>query len=179
MPITPTAEPARINAGDTAKWLRTLPDYPASDSWVLSYELVNAATRHTFAAVPQGDDHLVTVPALTTAAWTPGAYAWRARVSRSGEVFTVGQGYITVEPAFSAAVDARGHARRTLDAIEAVLENRAGSSTAEYQIAGRSLKYIPIPELLVLRDKYRQEVAREDAAARLGGSGRIFVRFGA
>jgi hypothetical protein len=178
MSTIPTTEPSSINAGDTAKWLKSLPDYPASESWVLSYELVNSANRYTFSAVAQGDAHLVTVGAASTALWVYGSYVWRARVAKDGEVFTVGQGHLTIEPAFSAAVDARGHARRTLDAIEAVLENRASSATAEYQIAGRSLKYIPIPELLALRDRYRQEVAREEAASRLGGAGRIYVRFG-
>jgi hypothetical protein len=178
MPTIPSTEPARINAGDTARWLKALPDYPASADWVLGYELVSAANRYTFSAAPDGDNHLVNVAAATTAAWVPGSYAWRARVSLSGEVFTVGQGHITVDPSFGSIVDARGHARKTLDAIEAVLENRASSATAEYQIAGRSLKYIPIPELLALRDRYRQEVAREEAASRLGGAGRIYVRFG-
>jgi hypothetical protein len=178
MSTIPSIEPARVNAGDTAKWLKSLPAYPASAGWALSYELVSAANRYTFAAVPDGDEFLVTVAAAVTTTWVPGAYAWRARVSQSGEVFTVGEGHLTVDPSFGAAVDARGHARRTLDAIEAVLENRASSATAEYQIAGRSLKYIPIPELLALRDRYRQEVGREEAAARLGGAGRIYVRFG-
>jgi hypothetical protein len=178
MSTIPSTEPARIIAGDTAKWLKSLPDYLASDGWALSYELVSPANRYTFNATPDGDQFLVTVAATTTATWVAGSYAWRARVTRSGEVFTVGSGHINVDPSFAAVGDARGHARRTLDAIEAVLENRASSATAEYQIAGRSLKYIPIPELLTLRDKYRQEVAREDAAGRLGGSGRIYVRFG-
>lgn len=182
MPPIPTLEPASLNAGDTAKWLKSLPDYLAGEGWALSYELVNAGQRITFNATAQGDDFLVQVAATTTAAWAPGDYDWRSKVSRTGEVFTVGSGRISVAPTFGTAVDARSHARKTLDAIEATLEGRATSSTAEYEIAGRRLKHIPIPELLTLRDRYRQEVVAEDTAARiqagLGNPGRIYVRFG-
>ena len=182
MPPTNTTEPASLNAGDTARWLKTLSDYPASAGWVLGYELVSPANRYAFTATSVGDAHLVSVPAATTAAWVPGAYDWRARASLGADAFTVGSGRITIAPAFGAAVDARSHARRTLEAIEATLEGRASSATAEYQIAGRSLKYIPVPELLTLRDRYRQDVRAEDAAARvaagLGNPGRIYVRFG-
>jgi hypothetical protein len=183
MPTTPTSEPAIINAGNTAKWLKSLPEYPASAGWVLSYELVNAAQRIAFSSSAVADDHLVIVPATTTADWVAGTYDWRALATLAAEVYTVGQGRIEIAPAFGAAVDARSQARRTLEAIEATLEGRASSATAEYQIAGRALKYIPIPELLTLRDRYRRDVKAEDDAAAvasgLGARGRIFVRFGA
>lgn len=175
-------EPARIIAGDTAKWLKTLAEYPADAGWVLSYELVSAAQRYTVSSTASGADHLALVPAAETAGWVPGAYQGRGRVSQSGEVYTVAQWTLQVSPSFGAAVDARSSARRTLDAIEAVLEGRASSATQEYSIAGRSLKYIPIPELLALRDRYRQDVAAEENAANLAAGGlprgRIFVRFG-
>lgn len=182
MPPIPTTEPASLNAGDTAQWLKTLADYPASEGWVLAYALVNTGQRIAFTAAAQGDAHLVSVPAATTAAWAPGAYDFRASVSKGADVFTVGAGRITIAPAFGAAVDARSQARRTLEAIEATLEGRASSATAEYQIAGRQMRYIPVPELLTLRDRYRRDVRAEEAAERikagLGNPGRIYVRFG-
>lgn len=180
---TPQTEPARLIAGDTARWSRLLAGYPASAGWLLSYELVNAGAQIGFGSSALGMSHLVNVPAAVTAGWAPGAYAWRARATLGADVFTVGSGQMQIEPAFSTALDARSHARRTLQAIEDTLEGRASSATAEYQIAGRSLKYIPIAELLVLRDRYRRDVAAEDAAARmaagLGNPGRIYTRFGA
>lgn len=182
MPTIPTTEPARINAGNTAKWLKTLVEYPASAGWVLNYELVNAQSRIVLSSVASGDDHLVNVAAATTTSWEPGSYEWRALASLSGEIYTVASGRMEVAPAFGVAVDARSQVRRTLEAIEATLEGRATSATAEYQIAGRSLKYIPIPDLLILRDRYRRDLrAEEDAAAvgaGMGARGRIYVRFG-
>jgi hypothetical protein len=177
----PTQEPAVLVAGDTAKWRRTLADYPANESWVLTYTLVSAATRYTFTASADGASHLVAVAATTTATWAPGTYTWRAQVSKAGEVFTVGTGTFSVRPTFAAATDGRSHARKVLDAIEAVIEGRATSEVGEYQIAGRQLKYIPVDELLALRDKYRGEVLREDAASRaargLPDPRRVYVRF--
>ena len=179
----PNIEPSSANAGDTWRWTRTLADYPASAGWALSYTLINAAAKITINATASGDDHAVTVAAGTTAAYAAGTYDWRARVSRSGEVYTVGEGRLTVRNAYAAATfDARSHARKTLDAIEAVIENRASSAVAEYQIAGRQLKNIPVSDLLSLRDKYRAEVKREEAAtavaAGLPDSRRVYVRFG-
>lgn len=176
-----TFEPSTLAAGDTAKWRKSLPGFPASAGWVLTYTLVTASARVTFTATADGDDHLVAVPAATTAGWAAGTYTWRAQVAKAGEVFTVADGTLRIQPAFGSATDGRSHARKVLDAIEAVIEGRATSQVGEYQIAGRQLKYIPIPELLTLRDKYRAEVAREDAAQRaargLPDSRRVYVRF--
>lgn len=180
--ITPTTEPTSLLAGDTAKWLKTVADYPASEGWALSYTLVSAATRITFNATASGDDYLVNVIASTTAGWAPGAYEWRAQVSKAGEVFTVATGSIAVQPSFGSAVDGRSHARKALANIEAYLENAGNLSAAMYEIAGRKLQRINLPELLALRDKYKGEVAREDAAANIArglpDKRRVMVRFG-
>lgn len=182
---TPTTEPTRITAGDTLKWTRTLADYPASDSWVLTYTFINAAAKlPAIVAAASGDDHAVTVAAATTGAYPAGWYDWRAVASKAGESYTVATGRAQVLPGFGVAtLDARSDARQALEAIEATISGRATSATAEYEIAGRKLKYIPIPELLVLRDALRRDVAAEDAALGIANgradNRRIYVRFGA
>lgn len=180
----PTTEPSKLRAGDTATWTKTLADYPASAGWVLAYALVKSGTRITFTASASGDDHLVSVAPATTSGWAAGDYQWTAKVSLGGAVYTVASGAITIEADFSAAVsglDARSHARTTLDAIEAWIEGR-DMGVAEYEIAGRRLKTIPITELLKLRDRYRRDVRSEDDAARaaagLPSRNKILVRFG-
>ena len=66
--------------------------------------------------------------------------------------------------------------------IEAYLQNSANLTAASYEIAGRKLQRFGITDLLVLRDKYRGEVLREDAAAGfaagLPNRSRVMVRFG-
>lgn len=191
MTNTPTIEPARIIAGDTAKWLKTLADYPASAGWVLDYTLINATGKTTITATAQGDDHLVNTAAATTAAWVAGIYDWRAKVTKASEVYTVGSGRITIAPSFGVAtLDSRTASRVMLDAVEAVMLKTASSNVQEYEIAGRRLKHYSMGELLQLRDRLRGEVAREEAAQQLanaaatgkptgGAPGRIYVRFGA
>lgn len=175
----PTTEPAAARAGDTWKWTRTLADYPAS-AWTLKYRLKNAAGGIEITATASGDDFDITVAAATTAAYTAGTYAWIAWVEGgSSEKYTVGEGSIVVEPDYrsslaAAALDDRSHARKMLDAIEAWLEAK-DPAVAEYEIAGRRMKYIPVAELLKLRQFYAREVAAESAAAKLAaglGSGR-------
>lgn len=177
----PTIEPATLVAGDTLKFTKTLEDYPASASWVLTYTLANAAQRYTFAATASGDDHAVTVAATTTATYAPGNYDWRAQVSKAGEVFTVGAGVMTVQPSFATATDGRSSARRALDAIDAYMADPSNLSAAEYQIAGRSLSRHNFSTLMEYRSKMAGIVANEENAARvsqgLPDKRRVFVRF--
>jgi hypothetical protein len=182
--IIPTTEPSTLTAGDTIKWLKTLADYPASAGWVLSYTFINAAGKFSATGTASGDDHYMVISAASSAAFVAGKYDWRAQVSKSGEVFTVASGRAQVLAAFSAAtLDARSSLRQTLEAIEATLSGRATSATAEYEIAGRKLKFIPLPELLQFRDRLRRDVAAEDTATAvangLADKRRIYVRFGA
>lgn len=180
----PLIEPVSLIAGDTAKWLKTLPDYLATDDWTLSYTLINGTSKITITATASSSDHLVNVPAATTGAWAAGQYSWRSKVTNvGGEAYTISSGTITVQPAFSAAtLDNRSHARKALANIEAYLENSGNLSASMYEIAGRKLQRFSIPDLLALRDKYKSEVAREDVAANAGrglpDNRRVMVRFG-
>jgi hypothetical protein len=179
----PTAEPGRVVKGDTAKWLKTLPDYPASAGWVLTYTLANAAGRYTIAAAASGVDHLVTATATITAGWPAGDYALLGRVALGSEVYTVFEGRVTLAPDLAEAADTRSQARRALDAVDAMLEGRAASSVRSYEIQGRRLEHFPMADLLKLRDRLRVDVMHEDNAARVRAGlqprGRVMVRFGA
>lgn len=183
MPEISTTEPSSINAGDTTHWLKTLTDYPASLGWVLSYILINAASKITITGTASGDSHLIQASASTTAAWTAGVYDYRAQISKAGEVFTVGEGRITVRPSFSAStLDNRTQARKALEAVEAYLSNPSNLSAAEYEIQGRRLKRFSLPELWAHRDRLRIEVSKEEQAGRIASglpdNSRVYVRFG-
>jgi hypothetical protein len=177
----PTVEPSEVRAGDTWTWERSLSDYPAP-TWTLAYALLNAAGKISITAAASGTDHLVSVAAATTANYTPGTYSAVGRVTSGTEAVTVWTGSIQVLPNLAAATsyDDRSHARRVLQAIEAVIEGRASSDQQEIQIGDRMLKKIPIGDLLKLRDSYTLEVASEESASRLaqgiGGRGRVMVR---
>ena len=180
----PTSEPVSVRAGDTATWTKSLSDYPANQSWVLSYTLTKTGTRITFTASASGADHLVAVAAATTAAWAAGEYTWAARVTKTTEAYTIATGVVEVLAdiaTITAGSDARSHAKITLDALEAWIEGR-DMGVSEYEIAGRRLRTISIPDLLKLRDRYRRDVGNEANAARAGAGlpsrNKLQVRFG-
>lgn len=173
----PSNEPLSLRVGDTWKWTRTLADYPAP-TWVLKYRFKNATSYFEITAAASGTDHAVTEAAATTAARTAGTYTWMAWVEGgSSEKYTVDTGSITLDPDYrsgTAAYDGRSHARKMLDAIEAWLESH-DPAVAEYEIAGRRMKYIPLAELVKLRNRYRLEVQaadNADAIAKGEGTGR-------
>lgn len=176
----PTSEPAEIRAGDTASWLITLADYPASAGWALTYTFINAGGKFTVASAAEGDAHRINKSPTDTAAWLPGAYEWQCRVGKSGEAYTVRTGSLVVKPDFAtlATSDQRTHAKKMLDAITAWLENR-DPGVAKYRIsvggADREMQYTPIADLLKLQAHYAAEVNRQAGSA--GRSGRIYLRF--
>lgn len=164
----PTNEPAELRAGDTWKWTRTLADYPAS-AWTLKYRFKSPTAGFEIVASAAGDDYSVTVAAATTAGYAAGTYTWIAWVEGgTSEKYTVDTGVCTLDADYrsgtaTAGLDDRTHARKTLAAIEAWIESR-NPGVAEYEIAGRRMKYIPVADLLKLRQLYKAEVAAEEAA---------------
>lgn len=178
----PTSVPAAVTAGDTLKWRISLADYLADAGWTLKYRLINSASKYDITAAADGSDHLVTVAAAVSEAYAPGAYTWQAYVEKGTERYTTGSGSITVKPdlaAQAAGYDTRSHAKKTLAAIEAWIESH-DPGVADYQIAGRSMRYIPKAELLAMRSRYQNEVRREEAAERisngLAAGNRLLVR---
>lgn len=178
----PTTEPATLRAGDTWAWTRSLQDYPAT-TWTLKYSLVKSGVQKQITATASGTDHAVSVAKATTAAYAAGTWSWVASVTDGTSRYTVDQGTLTVLTdieAASSGYDDRSHAQTMLDAIEAWLESK-DPGVAEYEIAGRRMKYHSVDALIKLRSQYRAEVRREQAAERiangLGDPRRIFVRF--
>jgi hypothetical protein len=164
----PDSLPASLRAGDTWKWTRTLADYPAG-VWTLKYRFKNSAGGFEVVTTASGTDHLAAVSAATSATIAAGDYEWIGWVESAGEKYTIESGSVTVSAdyrstAASTALDDRSHARKMLAAIETWLESR-DPAVAEYEIAGRRMKYVPIAELLRLRSRYKNEVAAEEAAA--------------
>ena len=119
--MTATIEPSRVTAGDTLAFTKSLPDYPASAGWVLSYTLINGTGKITFNATASGSDHAVNVLAATTAGWAAGTYTWQSVVTKAAERYTIGQGSMVVAPDLAAAAtfDGRSSARKALAPMSA------------------------------------------------------------
>lgn len=185
--VIPTEEPEVFAAGDRVQWERRLSDYPASDGWTsLKYYLRGNFAHDTLVitATASGNLYSVDLSPTVTDAYTPGDYVWQAYVEKSGDRKPIGTGRMTVltNPATQPTMqpfDGRTHARKCLEAIEAVLENRATHDQQRYvlQAVGRSVDKMSIADVLKLRDYYLTEVQAEEAVNNPGKKN-IFVRFG-
>lgn len=169
----PTSEPASLRAGDSAFWQISDASYPAGDGWVLTYTFINSAGKFSIVATASGNDHIVHVLPAVTALYPAGDYTWQCVAANGTDAYTIRTGTMEVLASFAAAttLDARSFAQKTLDALEAWIENH-DPGVAEYEIAGRRMKYIQITDLLKLRDQFRKEVRGQS-----GQSGRVYLRF--
>lgn len=169
--------PNSLIAGDTWSWTRDLAEYPAP-TWVLTYHFSSVAGSFDAVGTADGTEHVFTVPAATSAAYKADRYRWVARATSGVLAYTVDQGWVDVvaNPASRTRGDSRSHARKVLDAIEATLEGRASSDQMSISIAGRTISRISIPDLMLLRDRYRAEVRSVEQPAGTGRGRNIRVR---
>lgn len=168
----PTTEPARVRAGDTVTWRKSLGEYPATAGWTLYYRLINATAKIDITSTASGADHLVSVPKATTDDWVAGDYVLVAWVADGTDRVSLPGGRITVQPdlaAVSAAgYDSRTQAKKMLDAIDAALLSLSSGerlAVVEAEVAGRRLKY-NIDGLMKLRNLYAAQVRAEEATER-------------
>tara|TARA_R100000734_G_scaffold5835_2_gene5040 strand:- start:80 stop:667 length:588 start_codon:yes stop_codon:yes gene_type:complete len=171
----PEVEPSLLQLGDFWSWKRTDLNNDYSNSlYVLSYEfnLIDGSTHANFTitASASGDDYVVEVASATTATYTKGNYNWVSYITRSSDSarIKIGEGFTEIEDNFATtSTSVRSHAKKVLDAIEAVIENRASMDQSSMSIAGRSLSRLSIDELMTFRDRYRAEYLKEVKRARI------------
>lgn len=187
MPDPPTIEPLEIFAGDLVEWTRSLADYPATD-WTLTYAVRGASFHASMdvTASADGNDHAVFIAAADTLNWNPGAYWWHAEVTNGTEIYTVGDGSLTVkqklETITSGTYDGRSFAKTMLDAIESILSNSATSADLDVVSKGIGDKNLTRDRVSLFkwRDKFRgeylSEVAKEKAERGEGTGYRFFAR---
>lgn len=160
--------PGSISAGLTFKRTVNLPAYPASQGWGLHIYL-RGVSAINIESTPSGTQHIFDVPASTTSAWKAGSYGYSVRAvnATSGEVYEVDGGNLNILGDIQTATDGdyRSHAQKVLDAVEAVIENRASLDQERYRINNRELYRTPMADLLRLRAQYRNEVRQEKAKA--------------
>ncbi len=194
-------EPTEIIIGDTLSWVRRnviantinddgtveTVDILASEGWELKFVAVGKLGQFSITATADTedvDDFIFTATAATTAAYTAGDYQWQLVATLTTTRYTIALGRVVLLDNVAARIalyDNRSHAKKVLDAIEAVLEGRASRQDQAYSIAGRSLSLTPIPDLIKLRQIYKREyegeLATENINAGLGSGRKILTRF--
>jgi len=170
-------EPGKITSGDSVSWTRVVADYKASDGWVLHYAMFNAAANYSFDGVASGDDHAINLVSADTAGWSAGRYDWTAYVTKGADrhVVTTGALIVTPDPTAGVNYDGRTHARKMLEALEAVIEKRATASDMDLvrgTFGGREVERDPA-KLIEWRDKYKKDVESEEGEAALARGERV------
>lgn len=183
----PTKEPIQARAGDSWKWTRALADYSYADGWRLAYYVAGPQRFEiSTAADTDGKGFSVNYTAAQTTILQPGDYWIEGAVTYNSETFTVYAAAFRVLPNFSnpeqvpEGYDGRSHSRKALQAIESMIEGRAGAPEKSFEIAGqRRVDMLTPEELIRFRDYYASRVANEDrqAAADRGESTSIKIRF--
>jgi len=184
----PTEVPTELQLGDYWAWKKDnlSTDYPTA-SYALSYEfnLVDGSTASNFTlnATESNDEYLIEVSDTTS--YTKGHYNWVSYITRSSDSARIklSEGFVEIQDNYATTTSSvRSHAKIVLDAIEAVIENRANIDQSSMSIAGRSLSRMSIDDLLTFRARYRAEYLKEVKQARIkngrGSGNTIKVNFG-
>ena len=184
----PTQVPSELQLGDFWAWKRDdlASDYPVAD-YSLSYEfnLIDGSTaaNFTLTATESGNEYIISTSSTTS--YTLGNYNWISYITRSSDSARVKleEGYVEIQDNYATTSNSvRSHAKKVLDAIEAVIENRASMDQQSMSIAGRSLSRMSITDLMTFRDRYKAEYLKEVKIARikngLASGNTIKVNFG-
>tara|TARA_R100000951_G_C2623171_1_gene175174 strand:+ start:696 stop:1283 length:588 start_codon:yes stop_codon:yes gene_type:complete len=161
----PEGEPLEIVVGDFLQWKRSdlVADYPAATHTAEYVARVTqgGSSEIKMVGVGSADYYLFTVDSATSANFDPGFYHWQLEITETSS----GNRVVVQRGEFNAVVDLdvngtdpRTHSEIMLDKIETILEGKADSDVSNYSIAGRSLTKMTFDELMVARDRYRQEV---------------------
>ncbi|MCG2600563.1 MAG: hypothetical protein KBO59_23955 [Achromobacter sp.] len=176
--MTMTSMPARIVAGDSLTLGIAAGSYPAADGWAVSLTLqpIAGGTPVEVGGTDGAQEWVLTLTSAVSANLSIGAHRYLIAATKAGERSTIAFGEVLVlaNPA-SDATDQRSPARRALDAIDAVIEQRASSADMKFVFEdGRSIEKVPHADLLRLRAHYARIVEREKRAR--AGPRRVKVR---
>lgn len=173
--------PFKHVAGDTLDFGPiSVPDFPSTDGWTLSYFLTPRFTtptqgQITVVAVSNADGtYQLQASPTTTAAWKAGAYGWERRVDKSGARQTLAssedQGEVLVLAKAedrAQGYDSRSFARKRLEQLETALLAFTDPTVKSYAIGTRTITREDLPNIITERDRALWEVANEDAAAKI------------
>lgn len=182
-------EPTSVVIGTLVQWKRAdLSDVyaPASYDLIYNIRLKNGAgVDKTVTATTAADgSFLASLTSNITTTMVAGDYVWQAFIVRKSDSAKVAVGtgeFQLLANLDQNGADNRSHAQIMVQKIQSLLEGRADKDVSSYSIQGRSLAKMSITDLMMWRDYYRKEVAKEkqDAliAAGKASNATVKVRF--
>lgn len=178
-----------IVAGDTLDFTTTLPDYSSDDGYSLVYYFTPRASGTPFSltSATTADPHQfrITAGASSTALWTAGEWGWSSFAEVSGARYSVDSGQVTIKPnpaTMLAGTDTRSQAEKAVADLKAAYASFSASQghIAEYEIAGRRMKFGSAAEIVERMSFWQGELNRENAekavALGLADPRRIYLR---
>jgi len=184
-----TTEPTSVVIGTLVQWKRAdLSDVyaPASYDLIYNIRLKNGAgvDKSVTATTAADGSFLTSLTSNLTTTMVAGDYVWQAFISRKSDSakVAVGTGELQLLSNLDQnGADNRSHAQIMVEKIQSLLEGRADKDVSSYSIQGRSLSKMSVTDLMMWRDYYRKEVAKEkqDAliAACKASNATVKVRF--
>ena len=137
--------PTKITAGTSVSWLVSLPNFPASEGWTLTYSLVTSSAQIVVGSTPDGDLYLFEVPFADTAEWLPGTYSWQSHISNATERYLVESGAVDVVADLGAATegkDTRTWIDTAIDALQAAIAGRASKTQLVQVVDGVQVQHM-------------------------------------
>ena len=145
MPDVKSIIPSTLYAGAAWLWDEDIPDYSASDDYVLTYVLINATAKITITTTNVlGTYHRVNEDTSTTGAYTAGTYNYQRYVTKDSEVTMLGTGTIVLTAFYASndSLDARSYKEKTLDLLKAAYQTIAAKAHTQITMPdGRSVTY--------------------------------------
>lgn len=184
-----TTEPTSVVIGTLVQWKRAdLSDVyaPASYDLIYNIRLKNGAgvDKSVTATTAADGSFLTSLTSNLTTTMVAGDYVWQAFISRKSDSakVAVGTGELQLLSNLDQnGADNRSHAQIMVAKIQSLLEGKADKDVSSYSIQGRSLSKMTVNDLMMWRDYYRKEVAKEkqDAliAAGKASNATVKVRF--
>ena len=184
-----TSEPTSVVIGTLVQWKRAdLSDVyaPASYDLIYNIRLKNGAgvDKSVTATTAADGSFLTSLTSNLTTTMVAGDYVWQAFISRKSDSakVAVGTGELQLLSNLDQnGADNRSHAQIMVAKIQSLLEGKADKDVSSYSIQGRSLSKMTVNDLMMWRDYYRKEVAKEkqDAliAAGKASNATVKVRF--
>lgn len=167
--------PREIVAGTTVEWSESLRHTPA-DGYTCEFRLAGADAV-TISATPSEDNtsfDLRLAPTDTESLAT-GEYFYQIVTLKDDDVFLETSGEMLVNSLVgTAGYDGRSVAKKIVDAIDALVLNRATIDQQSYQIGTRQLSRIPWADLPATRKYYAAIVDQEERRARLAAGKSLF-----
>ena len=168
--------PNEIRVGDYVQWRipasqDVFGNSISSPDWSVVYYLRTntGPIGATINSSAFNDGFQFTIASNVTATFTAGDWFYQAVANKSGaekQTIYTGQFKVLESLEYSSVAtnyDGRTQLRKDFDAIEATIKALVtGQAVQEYKIGNRSIKKYELSELIVIRDRYKRDLIKEE-----------------